>query len=473
MALQDSIAGTTTRVGQSRVTIAIRRGTFRSEAGPSESHCDLHVGCWRLARFVSKCPRALHNAVLTVVMVAAALFGISNASSDPVEYSIVDLGHLPEYPSCRAFALNDLAQVVGSCTENPSGIGPRMPFIWENGTMVALGVLGEFPWQRPQAINSSGEVVGYVSDNHTYRAAFWSGSSVADLNDLLPGGSGWVLSAAMDINDAGQIVGVGERNGESRGYRLDDGVITDFGALGDTTSGVISINELGQVAGVAEDAEGESHAFLWADGVMTRLGPFDGNYSYATDINDAGQIVGNFGTDDGKSLSWFPFLWEGGVVQYLDAGGTSCSATAINSTGQVVGSCLRFDGFYYHEATLWDAGARYELYDLAHSTEGWQIGLGSPMDISEAGQIVGFGGTLPSNANEHSYLLTPIMCGDGVVVAEEECDDGNTIPGDGCDESCLTEILVPAASRWGMVALTLLMLAGLSVVASRRMRAEA
>ena len=30
-------------------------------------------------------------------------------------------------------------------------------------------------------------------------------------------------------------------------------------------------------------------------------------------------------------------------------------------------------------------------------------------------------------------------CGNGIVTAPEECDDGNTVPGDGCDGSCLIE----------------------------------
>jgi cysteine-rich repeat protein len=32
-----------------------------------------------------------------------------------------------------------------------------------------------------------------------------------------------------------------------------------------------------------------------------------------------------------------------------------------------------------------------------------------------------------------------MVCGDGVVDAGEECDDGNTNPDDGCDASCLLE----------------------------------
>ncbi len=41
-----------------------------------------------------------------------------------------------------------------------------------------------------------------------------------DLNSLIPAGSGWALSVARDINDAGQIVGEGVINGQQRAFLL-------------------------------------------------------------------------------------------------------------------------------------------------------------------------------------------------------------------------------------------------------------
>jgi uncharacterized repeat protein (TIGR01451 family) len=43
---------------------------------------------------------------------------------------------------------------------------------------------------------------------------------LTDLNRLLPAGSGWQLGAAIDINDAGQVVGQGMHDGEGRGFLL-------------------------------------------------------------------------------------------------------------------------------------------------------------------------------------------------------------------------------------------------------------
>jgi hypothetical protein len=51
-------------------------------------------------------------------------------------------------------------------------------------------------------------------------AFLYSGGQMANLNSLLPPNSGWTLTEAVSINDAGQIVGVGTLNGQDRAFRL-------------------------------------------------------------------------------------------------------------------------------------------------------------------------------------------------------------------------------------------------------------
>ena len=53
-----------------------------------------------------------------------------------------------------------------------------------------------------------------------YHAFLWSRESMRDLNALIPSGSGWVLSEANGVNDAGQIVGYGTHNGDVRAFLL-------------------------------------------------------------------------------------------------------------------------------------------------------------------------------------------------------------------------------------------------------------
>ena len=49
-------------------------------------------------------------------------------------------------------------------------------------------------------------------------------------------------------------------------------------------------------------------------------------------------------------------------------------------------------------------------------------------------------------------------CGDGIALGAEECDDGNTVAGDGCDAACMTE--VPEPSRMLLLTTGVLVLLG-------------
>ncbi|MDH3627478.1 MAG: DUF4215 domain-containing protein, partial [Acidobacteriota bacterium] len=51
------------------------------------------------------------------------------------------------------------------------------------------------------------------------------------------------------------------------------------------------------------------------------------------------------------------------------------------------------------------------------------------------------GGTLPGDGCDENCIFE--LCGNGVVQINEECDDGNLVNGDGCDAMCLDEPLPP------------------------------
>ena len=56
-------------------------------------------------------------------------------------------------------------------------------------------------------------------------------------------------------------------------------------------------------------------------------------------------------------------------------------------------------------------------------------------------QVEGWPNALVPDPNGPFYLrvYAPGVCGDGIGSYDEECDDGNTVPGDGCDEYCQAE----------------------------------
>jgi probable HAF family extracellular repeat protein len=52
-------------------------------------------------------------------------------------------------------------------------------------------------------------------------AVLWWRGQAHDLNDLVLDGEGFVLRTAESVNDAGQIVGFGTRDGQTHAFRLE------------------------------------------------------------------------------------------------------------------------------------------------------------------------------------------------------------------------------------------------------------
>jgi probable HAF family extracellular repeat protein len=89
--------------------------------------------------------------------------------------------------------------------------------------MTDLGNLGG-GFSAPLAMNDSGDIVG-ISLNAAgeYNAFFDDGTTMENLNSLLPASSGWTLFDATGINNAGDIVGFGEFDGNFEAFMLTPG----------------------------------------------------------------------------------------------------------------------------------------------------------------------------------------------------------------------------------------------------------
>ena len=119
-------------------------------------------------------------------------------------------------------AINDSGQAVGYGTTTA---GDPRAFLFTPGQGIQnLGILHNglpVTFSEATALNNLGAVVGDTDANGSKLAFLYFGGVMTDLNTLLPAQSGWQLTAANGINDAGQIVGIGIIGGETRGYILD------------------------------------------------------------------------------------------------------------------------------------------------------------------------------------------------------------------------------------------------------------
>lgn len=128
----------------------------------------------------------------------------------------------------QAFGINDLGQITGQAyIKNDIGADA---FLYDGGAMQDLGTVtsptgGNGQYASGLGINSSGVVVGestYQKNGQSivYHAFVYSNGKMQDLNRLIPTGSGWVLTTAYSINDAGQIVGYGTHNKQQHAFLL-------------------------------------------------------------------------------------------------------------------------------------------------------------------------------------------------------------------------------------------------------------
>ena len=257
-----------------------------------------------------------------------------------------------------------------------------------------------------------------------------SGYTAVDLGTL-GGGTGF----GRHINDAGQIAGDSETaGGETHAFLWENGVMTDLGTLGGTSSELAgvrpssSLSEAGHVIGRSTIAgDTETHAYIWHGGVMTDLGSLGGPGIRPTDVravNSNGQAVGGSLVAAGVQHT---FLWENGVMNDLgNLGGSIGIATAINEAGQVAGrSTLPSREF---RAFLWDGGVTTDLGNLA---PGQIPNFVVVYGMNESGQVMGRS-TASAARTQNAFLWDNGVMMDlgrlgGAFVRESQANDINEL----------------------------------------------
>ncbi|MGH2401672.1 MAG: hypothetical protein ACRDE6_03080 [Candidatus Limnocylindria bacterium] len=128
---------------------------------------------------------------------------------------MTDLGTpSPTFETSWARGINEAGTIVGGSQVADGGL--LHPFVLAHGSWDVITDVHGYA----DAVNGPGQVVGTLFTPAGESAFIYEDGVVTDLNQLLPAGSGWQLAAAIDINDAGQIVGQGMHDGEGRGFLL-------------------------------------------------------------------------------------------------------------------------------------------------------------------------------------------------------------------------------------------------------------
>lgn len=120
---------------------------------------------------------------------------------------MMDLGTLGGDGS-DGFDVNNAGQVTG---EAATDTGHWHAFLYSNAAMVDLGTLGGLS-SLGASLNNKGEVVGTsaTTEQRSYHAFLYHNGVMRDLNELINPALGVTLTEALDINDKGQILAVGD-----------------------------------------------------------------------------------------------------------------------------------------------------------------------------------------------------------------------------------------------------------------------
>ena len=184
---------------------------------------------------------------------------------------------LPDCIGAQIYGMNDLGQVVGSC----STLSTSYLFV---GTVAGSTVLPLPTGWRPTAINNAGQIAGATTNQ-----AFIATTSGA--TTLVPMPSGWIASGASSLNNSGQITGSG-RPGSS--HQAFIGTVAGSTAIplppNATGASGVWINDHGVVVGTSDAGE-----WIWdavnGTRLLNDLVPSSLGVHNVTSINNNGVIL--------------------------------------------------------------------------------------------------------------------------------------------------------------------------------------
>lgn len=330
--------------------------------------------------------RSTHAMAVITLTVPALLGTVGLASADPttaqpsggeatryqIEAVITDDG----MPSPIGRGMNETGTLVGWTG------WPLAAFTWDDsGGLTKLPGLPGDTHRLAVDVNDAGTVVGhsgFESIEAPQHAVRWVAGIPQDLGTL-PGDTD---SHAEAINEAGTVVGWSTNGSTTHAFLwTEDGGMVDITPSAQTGR-AYDVNEAGLVTGYAG-----SHAFVWAAGTLTDLGVPPGfASSFGVAVNDAGVVAAHVKTASANAEAvarWTPGVgWEvlGGVGEHNET-------TGINNDGTIVGRGRPSSGLQRAFVYVEGAGLR-SLTELLTTNE-WSIWYA--FDVDDAGRIVAEG----------------------------------------------------------------------------------
>jgi len=242
---------------------------------------------------------------IIVVFVLFLLLSITPSTPSQIRYNVIDLGTLDGYQIAQPYSINNKGQIVGRVMNINAQIDYRAVLFDSNGLGLNkdLGTLGGQD-SAALSINNTGQIVGVAADAaDRYHATIFDADNPQNNIKLVPD------MAVYSNNDLNEIVGwicydatpYFERAALISPNQPDSFI--DLGTLpGYITSQAAAINNIGTIVGLvrynSQDVEYlyDTRAVLFNREDPNRnrdLGSIDGyDYAAALSINDNGQIVG-------------------------------------------------------------------------------------------------------------------------------------------------------------------------------------
>jgi MYXO-CTERM domain-containing protein len=337
---------------------------------------------------------------LALIVLAGAMLPVVRTADAATTYTISSLSQLANIGIPYGSSANRTKIAGTSFTSgNPAGQ------LFSAGAVTPTGTVSGYAGSWAFAANDSGQVAGALTVTSTLTATTTRGFyRSGGTNTLMPSLSGTSYTHALDINNAGTIVGISSF--KPFVYTIGTNALTQLPtpAGGDGSGSAASINSAGDIVGWA-GVSGQRQPARWSGGA-------GGTGSLLTLPSGATSGEATVLTDDGTILGFASYPGGTRAARYSTTGpGTDLGTLGVhseprdaNASGQIVGDSLINEGsfiFTYH-TFLYENGAMVDLNGLIPQNSGWL--LNRALTIDDAGVITGVG---RFNGNSAAFVLTP------------------------------------------------------------------